>query len=57
MNLLSKSIARMGNNSPLCFLQIGFVDFKSDKSFHPAALRRHRGITDAKKGIQHGFDA
>ena len=45
----------MGSNSPLRFRQIGFVDFESDKSFHSAALRGDRGISDAEKRIQHRF--
>src|SRR5205807_3590900 len=37
--------------------QIGFVDFKSNKSFHAAALRSDCGVSDSQKWIEHGFDA
>jgi len=39
--------------SALRFSEIDLVDFKSDKLFHAAALRRHGRIPDAQKWIDH----
>src|ERR1043166_2636426 len=41
---------------PFRFSEIGLVDFEPDKSFHAAALRRDRRISDAEKWIEHRFD-
>ena len=48
--------AATSSNSSLRFRQISFVDFKSDKSLHIAALRCHGRIADTEKRIQHGPD-
>jgi hypothetical protein len=45
------------NDPSLCFGEVGLIDFKSDESFHTAALRCHGGISDAKEWINHHLNA
>jgi hypothetical protein len=44
-------------NPPLRLCEISLVDFKSDKFFHAAPLRRDGGISYAEKRIKHRADA